>query len=98
MLYADSAEGFRPALKYVEDMTGISRNKVSEIRKELVDHGLIAYGQETIIIDWEHMRIFAALNEPLPKQGKHAYAPVKPASKDWGRLPIRKMKEYHAIR
>ena len=98
MIYADSAEGFRPALKLIEDRTGITQNKVSEIRKELVDHGLIAYDQKTIIIDWERMQTFAALNKPLPKHGQHTYAPVNTTDKDWSRIPLYKTKEARQLK
>ena len=39
--YGTQAERFRPFLKLVERVTGIPMNKVSEKRKELVEHGLI---------------------------------------------------------
>lgn len=80
-------------MKCVEERTGIAKNLVSQIRKELVDHGLIAYDQERITIDWDRMQIFAALEKPLPKHGKHTYAPVDVAAKDWSRIPLNKTQE-----
>lgn len=59
---------------------------------------MIAYDQECVIIDWERMKIFAALDKPLPKQGKQTYAPVKKPDKDWSGTPIRKTREYRALR
>lgn len=42
--YGTQAGRFRPSLKLVERVTGIPANKVSEKRKELVEHGLIFAG------------------------------------------------------
>ena len=98
LLYEDTQEGFRPSLKYVEDRTGIKSNKISEIRKELVDHGIIALTSEQIIIDWERVQIFASLEKPLPKHGKHTYAPVKIDHADWSRVPLHKTREYSTLR
>lgn len=42
--YGTQAERFRPSLKLIKRVTGIPMNKVSEKRKELVDHGLIFAG------------------------------------------------------
>lgn len=98
LLYEDTQEGFRPALKYVEDRTGIRSNKISEIRKELIIHGLIALTDEQLIIDWDRVRIFASLDKPLPKHGKHNYAPVRTDERDWSKIPLRKTHEYASLR
>ena len=82
----------------MEDHTGIRFNKGSEIRKELIEHGLIALTDEQIIIDWERVKIFASLDKPLPKHGKHTYAPVRIDDRDWGRIPLRKTREYSSLR
>lgn len=42
--YGTQAERFRPSLKLIKRVTGIPMNKVSEKRKELVEHGLIFAG------------------------------------------------------
>lgn len=60
-LYANTKDGFRPALKYVENQTGIASNKVSDIRRELCNHGLIQYRITTIYVLWEHIRLFAMM-------------------------------------
>lgn len=60
--YGTQAERFRPSLKLIERKTGISANKVSEKRKELVDHGLIFYVPGIMVaIRWEVIRIFALM-------------------------------------
>ena len=60
--YGTQAERFRPSLKLIERKTGISANKVSEKRKELVDHGLIFYVPGIMVaIRWEIIRIFALM-------------------------------------
>ena len=38
MFYENRSDGFRPALAFVEKETGIPANKVSEIRKEIVEY------------------------------------------------------------
>lgn len=60
--YGTQAERFHPSLKLIERKTGISANKVSEKRKELVDHGLIFYVPGIMVaIRWEVIRIFALM-------------------------------------
>ena len=69
--YANQADGFPPALKLVARETGIAINKISEIRKEIADRGLIEYDrgnawrQGHIKIQWLRIRTFAALTEPI---------------------------------
>ena len=82
----------------MEDRTGIRSNKISEIRKELIDHSIVALTDEQVIIDWERVQIFASLEKPLPKHGNHTYAPVKVDSTDWSRIPLRKTREYASLR
>lgn len=82
-------------MKFIEDHTGIAKNLVSQIRKQLVDHGLIAYDHDSITLDWKRIQTFAALQTPLPKHGKNRYAPANPSPcKDWTKIPIKKTKEY----
>lgn len=82
-------------MKFIEDHTGIKENKVSEIRKQLVNHGLITYENNSITIDWKRIQTFAALQTPLPKHGSNRYAPANPSPcKDWTKIPIKKTKEY----
>ena len=97
LMLEDCKEGFRPALKYVEDRTGIKANKISEIRKELIEHGIIALTKEMLLIDWERVQIFASLEKPLPKHGKLTYAPVKLDDRDWSRIPLAKTREYRKL-
>ena len=85
LFYADQNNGFRPALKLIKRKTGIPENKVSEVRKRLIDRGLIAYEPEDfIMLDWQRIRTFAALEKPLrlPKNGNCFFAPVKPYLKE----------------
>lgn len=65
------SNGFRPAQKWIEKNTGIAKNKISEVRNELVQHGMIGYGDGKILFDWNRMRTYAALSEPLAKIGYH---------------------------
>lgn len=82
-------------MKFIEDHTGIAKNLVCQIRKQLVDRGLIAYDHDSITIDWKRIQTFAALQTPLPKHGRNRYAPANPSpAKDWTKIPIRKTKEY----
>ena len=97
LLLEDCREGFRPALKYVEDRTGIKANKISEIRKELIDHGMIALTKDMLLIDWERVKVFASLEKPLPKHGRLTYAPVKLDDRDWRRIPLAKTYEYRRL-
>ena len=60
--YGTQAERFRPSLKLIKRVTGIPMNKVSEKRKELVDHGLIFYVPGIMVaIRWKVIRIFALM-------------------------------------
>ena len=88
--YASQAEGFPPALKLVARETGIAFNKVSEVRKEIADHGLIEYDrgsewrQGHIKIQWLKIRTFAALSEPI-----HMSRPDREAHKTRGLNPYK---------
>lgn len=68
MYYAGCKNGFRPALSEQEKKTGIKSDVISRIRKELINHGLIGYGKEFedfIVVDWNRIRAFAMLEQPL---------------------------------
>lgn len=66
--YATAGEGFRPALKTIEQATGIPCNKISEIRKELIDHNAIIYSlaAKVIWVHWMALKAFAMI-EPMKK-------------------------------
>ena len=72
LYYCNQANGFAPALELIERETGIARNKVSEIRHELVRKGMIAYRQQAhrgkIVIDWLHLSAFALMDRRMSKQ------------------------------
>ena len=61
--YASHANTFRPAAKVITRQTGIAANKISEIRKNLVEYGLIAYRDYPgfVYIDWRRIRTYAQL-------------------------------------
>ena len=63
MFYCDQKDGFRPSTGLIEKKTGIRRNKVSEIRGELIKHGVITYvpGIRTTIC-WDTIRAFSMIN------------------------------------
>ena len=65
--YASQANGFKPAGKTVEEKTGIPKNKISEVRKRLVNHGLVDYQSNPgiICICWQNIKTLADLTEPL---------------------------------
>lgn len=66
MLYADSAEGFRPSLEMIRSRTGIAKNKVSEKRKRLVEYRFIDYEWHIKIqINWKRIRIYAQLDPSM---------------------------------
>ena len=55
----------------IQKHTGIASNKISEIRKELVDRAMISYkSQKGITIDWDIIQTLAGLPEPLKMRGK----------------------------
>ena len=72
LYYSNQANGFAPALELIERETSIARNKVSEIRQELVRKGMIAYRQQAhrgkIVIDWLHLSAFALMERRMSKQ------------------------------
>lgn len=65
--YADCATGFAPALAEVTKQTGISSNKVSEIRKSLADKNLITLSGRGISLAWLRIRALAMI-PPLTKR------------------------------
>ena len=72
LYYCNQENGFAPALKLIERETGIAPNKVSEIRRELVKKGMIAYRQQAhrsrIVIGWLHLSAFALMDRRIGKQ------------------------------
>lgn len=66
-VYALATSGFSPAVRYIEDKTGISSKKIPSIRKELVEMGLISYSKErhVILVDWNRIRLYASLDPEL---------------------------------
>ena len=80
LFYADQANGFRPALKLIGKKTGLPTQDISKIRKRLIDRGLIAYKPGNyIMLDWQRIRIFAALEKPLtlPRSKAYTFSPVR---------------------
>ena len=69
------------SMELITRATGIPANKISQVRKRLVDKGLIGFDRqkEIILIDWRRIRIFAALEKPLrlPNSGNYYFAPVR---------------------
>ena len=63
LYYAGQANHFHPALDTVAKATGIHSNKISEVRKILHAHGLIAYHEYPgfIYISWRNIRAYARL-------------------------------------
>lgn len=83
MYYAGCKNGCKPALSTVSKETGIASNLISAVRKELINHGLVGYGEEfgnMLVMDWNRIRIFAMLKKPLvyPKKNSENYfSPVQ---------------------
>lgn len=65
--YANQANGFAPSLAFINRETGLSVNKISELRQQLIDYGLINYSNEKhfIHIGWSRIRAYAMLEKPL---------------------------------
>lgn len=82
MYYENCITGFRPSCRYVEMRTNIPANKVSEIRKELVMRGMVGYEDNKIIFDWQRMRIYTGLAQPLPKRGVHKTVTIRQVISD----------------
>ncbi len=63
LCYAGHANTFRPAAETITRETGIAGNKISEVRKRLVERGVIAYREYPgfILIDWHRISVFARL-------------------------------------
>lgn len=85
--YASCLNGCKAPLKAIESATGISSNHISERRKNLVKSGLMAYSGAAIVIDWNLLYDYAALD------------PSKMGNKcDWQILPDRKSAAYYVMR
>ena len=65
--YAGCKTGFRPSTKLIERMTGILPNHIARARQQLHDRGLITVTDETITIEWEHIRAFAIAGQMSAK-------------------------------
>lgn len=82
--YANQANGFSPALALICRETGLSINRVQEVRGQLISYGLINYSKEEkfIYIAWSRIRSYAMLEKPLRlTRGKCFFLPftAKPA-------------------
>ena len=68
LFYAAQANGFRPALKLIQNSTGIRANLISQVRKQLSEHNVIKYSSaaKKICICWDALSAYA-LMEPLSK-------------------------------
>lgn len=99
-LYADCAEGFAPALKTIQDRTGISRDHVSRIRGQLHDRALIAYDRDArlIVVRWANIRAFAMLEEPIEDARKSYFNSGKHAIEWATRRKIKDLPEYRMYR
>lgn len=76
--YAGRTNGFRPSLALIEKETGISANKVSEVRLELVLHGVLSYGRENpvILIHWNRIMALASIPDNCRKKDVRLYPPT----------------------
>lgn len=67
LYYASCKSGFRPSEKVICDNAGLDGN-IRYLRIELVSRGLIGYGanfENMLVIDWNRVRSFAMLEQPL---------------------------------
>lgn len=72
--YAICNNGFSPALETIDKTINIGKKNISSYRRELVNHGIIGYGEEfgdRIVVDWNRIRIFAMLGHPLDYDKKN---------------------------
>ena len=60
--YCSRSNRFTPALELIKRETGIAKNKVSEIRQELINHNMITYKPGAIIVEWQHIKAFALMS------------------------------------
>lgn len=68
LYYASCKSGFRPAAKVIAEEFGISNTQLCNLRNDLFKHGLVGYGEQfdnSVLIDWNRIRAFAMLEEPL---------------------------------
>lgn len=81
--YCSCGQHFAPALKMIQQNTGIASNKISTYRAELAAHNLLVYdsGYASIQIDWTKLKAFALMQKPLTKQESKtaSYFPPPPA-------------------
>lgn len=66
--YCSRSNHFTPALGLIAQETGIAKNKISEIRRELINHNMIAYTSWKIVIEWQHIQAFALMYTACGKQ------------------------------
>ena len=65
LCYANQANGFRPALRFISRETGIHVKTISRRRKELHEMGFILYSSDAILIDWNRIRLYSTLDPEL---------------------------------
>ena len=112
--YAETANQWSPALKTISKETRIAANKIYELRAMLADKGLLQYergrwgNQGYVIIDWPHIKIFAALTGPIKTSqadrrahkasGYNPYRPPDQADIPSRRLRVKDMPEYKTLK
>jgi len=63
--YATCSSGFRPSLKAIASATGQNRSQVWRNRNALVNHGVAAECDGSIVIDWSRLKLFGSLDPKL---------------------------------
>lgn len=75
MYYAGCKNGFKPSLSAIDNNTGVGVKNITIIRKELVNHGVVGFGEQyghATVIDWNRIRDFARLEKPLEYEKKNS--------------------------
>ena len=77
IFYADQANDFAPALKWIHQNTGLNEKDISKIRTQLIKNGFIRYKPaESIDLDWNRIRLYSTLDKDMlpSKRGKATIA------------------------
>lgn len=65
LFYASCSSGFQPAASLIAEKCGIRKDYVSRLRQRLIDKGIAVIVNNTLVIDWNRVKILSSLNPGL---------------------------------
>lgn len=65
LFYASCSSGFQPAASLIAEKCGVRKDYISRLRQRLIDKGIAVIVNNTLVIDWNRVKILSSLNPNL---------------------------------